>query len=442
MQDLNPSHLSRIAVQATSKPARVDLEIYFEAINNRYDKVDNPTGSFPMNMAENKLVWDMLSHKIKTISREEEIPEWVAGYGDPLGVESFREAIAEYLGEFLFGCPVDKDSLGLSAGLTSVIELTAFLLADKGDVAVIPAPSYSVYTADIGNLAGVKRYDLQTHTELSALSGGLLVSTDHLEKAWREIQEAGDTFKMLILTSPDNPTGGIYRKEQLGAIADWCIEKKIHLVVNEIYGMTIIDTSHRAIAADYDNPTPYYSFGKMMAEKQSPYLHLWYAFSKDLGISGFRVGLIHTYNEQLLKAYSNLNLTRMVSNYTQWVLQSVLEDKAFLKAYYKKCGEALTESYAIIANTLKKLGISYVPSRGSLFIWADFSTLLSAKTDQAQQDFWMELYKKTGILFTPANGFGHLQKGFYRIVISFLQVEDQQEAMRRLEAFVISKQEN
>lgn len=439
MQEENLRTLSSIAQKATSKPARVDMQVYFEALNNRYDHHDNPKGSFPMNMAENKLVWEMLRDKIKSISIEQEIPEWVAGYANPLGVDSFREAIAAYLGEFLFDCSVDKDTLGLSAGLTSVIELTAIILADPGDVAIIPAPAYPVYTGDIGNLAGVKRYDLQTYTEMDEIRTGLLLNTGHLDAALAEIQKKGDHLKMVILTAPDNPTGGIYRKEQLETIADWCIEKKVHLIVNEIYGMTRIDPSHPEIFADYPDPVPFVSFGKIMASRKNPYLHLWYAFSKDFGVSGFRVGLVHTYNESFLQAYNNLNLPRMVSNYIQWVLQSVLEDRAFLDSYFKACGAALTEVYVTITQTLRKLHIPYAPSRGSLFIWTDFSSLLSAKTDAAQQDFWMELYEETGILLTPADGFGHREKGLYRMVISFLKPADLQVAMRKLETFVIGK---
>ncbi|MGY8779463.1 MAG: aminotransferase class I/II-fold pyridoxal phosphate-dependent enzyme, partial [Longimicrobiales bacterium] len=104
---------------------------------------------------------------IEAITSENEIPAWVPGYTSARGAPEFREAVATFLAEHLTGCPVDAEHLGVSAGATSVIEMTSFILADVGDVAVIPSPSYPVYRQDIGNLSGVERYDLVTHHELS-----------------------------------------------------------------------------------------------------------------------------------------------------------------------------------------------------------------------------------------------------------------------------------
>jgi aspartate/methionine/tyrosine aminotransferase len=90
---------------------------------------------------------------------------------------------------------IDADTLAFSAGATSVIEMTSFLLADHGDTAVIPAPSYPVYTADIGVIPGVRRYDLQTHTEINELKDGIPISIDQLEKAKEEIESHGKPFQ-------------------------------------------------------------------------------------------------------------------------------------------------------------------------------------------------------------------------------------------------------
>ena len=84
-----------------------------------------------------------------------------------LGAPDFRTAAASFLEKHLTACPLAPDQLGVSAGATSVIEMTSFILADSGDVAVIPAPCYPVYKQDIGNMSGMERYDLITHHELS-----------------------------------------------------------------------------------------------------------------------------------------------------------------------------------------------------------------------------------------------------------------------------------
>ncbi|WP_373522503.1 aminotransferase class I/II-fold pyridoxal phosphate-dependent enzyme [Aquiflexum sp.] len=345
-------HLSQRGFQAAKKPIRVDLEIYNQAKKNQYDALENPKGTFLMNVAENHLCWEMLQEKIQSITKAKNIPDWVSSYGDPAGVLSFREATARFLSEILIKKEIPADSLAFSAGATSVIEMTSFLLADQGDTAVIPAPSYPVYTADIGVMPGIKRYDLQTHTDIEELKDGLPISIDQLEKAKKEIEALGSRFRMLILTSPDNPTGGIYSASQLSQLASWCIENEIHLIVNEIYGLSRIDINHPEIKSDYPNPIRFASFGQFMAEEKNPFLHFWYSFSKDLGISGFRIGLLHSYNEDLINGYRNAGLSHSVSNFTQWVMQEVLEDQSFMKQFVSANQKALTESYLIVVRSL------------------------------------------------------------------------------------------
>jgi aspartate/methionine/tyrosine aminotransferase len=437
MQEKN--HLSDRGQMAAGKPLRMDLEIYNEAMQNRYHPSSNPDGAFPMTVAENHLCWEMLRNKMQEISRNQEIPEWVASYGDPAGVLTFREAISGFLGEFLVKDKIDPNTLACSVGATSVIEMTSFLLAEPGDTAVIPAPSYPVYTADIGVMAGLKRFDLQSHHEVSELLNGFPITLSHLENAKKEIEEKGTRFRMLILTSPDNPTGGIYSENQLVQIADWCEKEEIHLIVNEIYGLAIINVDHPEIREDYPKAIEFKSFGRIMKKRQSPYLHLWYSLSKDFGISGYRVGILHSYNEQLIAGYRNIGLTHAISNHTQWLLQEVLTDQAFVKKYLESFQEAMTKSYIIVRQTLKKLKIPFNPSYGSLFVWMDLSGLLENQTDEDQHQLWLEIFRQTGILLTPGNGFGHSKKGMFRIVITSVTHEELEVAMERFEKFYLEK---
>ncbi|MDN3670552.1 aminotransferase class I/II-fold pyridoxal phosphate-dependent enzyme [Echinicola jeungdonensis] len=436
---MDTSNLSKRGIDAASSPIRIDFEYYFDALKNRYHKKENPNGSFPMNVAENNLCWNLLKNKIASITQEKPIPEWVAGYGNPSGVSSFREAVAEFLSDFLIGCKVDKDRLAFSAGLTSVIEVTSFILGNPGDVVVFPAPSYPVYTKDIGIFSGLERFDLITHTELDELKNGMLVSSKTLDKTLKNLQDKGKKFKILVITNPDNPTGGIYSKAQLEEIADWCIENKIHLIVNEIYGLSIINTEHPDISMDYQKKIEFYSFGKIMDKRKNPYLHYWYSFSKDFGISGFRVGLVHSFNKAFLQAYKNVNFSHSISNYTQWIMESVLEDKNFIKNYIQINQERITESYAVAASTMKELKIPYCPARGSLFVWFDLSEFLEEDTDKSQQQLWIDLYQNTGMLITPAEGFGHKKRGQFRLVYSFISKEEIKAAMERFSLFIHDK---
>lgn len=431
-----PGPLSARGMQASTTAVRVDMDLYFEAAADLYHATTNPQGKFPLNVAENRLSWKLLKEKIESIAREHPIEDWVANYTSSVGSLSTRQVLAQFLEKFLTHTPIDPEHLCLGPGAAAVIEQTSWIIAEPGDVAVIPAPCYSVYTQDIGNRPGLERYDLITHREMSELKGGPLVTTDHLEKARLEIEGKGKRFRLLIITNPDNPTGGIYTREQLSAYADWCISHQVHMVVNEIYGLSLLDTRHPLLREDYPEERPFTSFVQIIQERKSDYLHWWYALSKDFGASGFRVGALYTMNETLRKAFNNLNAPAMVSNYAQWTFEKVLGDHDFVKSYVEANQRALTENYGLAVSRLRKLGIPYSPARGSLFVWLDLSEFMTENTPEAEHALWMDLYKTSGVLLTPGDGFGHAKRGQFRLVYPYVSKEGLDVAMGRVEEFV------
>jgi aspartate/methionine/tyrosine aminotransferase len=419
-------------LEAANTVLRVDLQIYQEAQDNQYHPIDNPQGILLLNMAENNLSWPLLQKKIQDITKLQKIPHWVSNYTSAMGAPSFREALAGFLSRFLTKRPINADHLGCSAGATPVVEISAWILGERGDVAVFPAPAYPVYKQDIGNKAGLERYDLITHEEIASISEQLILTPEHLDKAFDDIQKQGKRCRLLVLTNPDNPTGGMYSFAQLENIADWCIAHEVHLVVNELYGLSLIDTTSPPIAEDYEIEIPFESFANIIQNRESDYLHLWYSLSKDFGASGFRVGLMYTLNEAFRAAYNNINAPHMVSNYTQWIFQEVLNDHDFLANYIRENQKALTKSYTIVIRYLRESGIPYVPSRGSLFTWIDLSAFLDAPTADAESRLWQSIYENSGVLITPADGFGNSKRGQFRLVYTAISPEELEIAMQRL----------
>ena len=436
----NPnSALSMRGVTAANTMVRVDMDLYFEAAANLYHKTNNPNGAFPLNVAENKLSWPLLKKKIETIAHEAPVADWVANYTNSVGADSFRAVMASFLSKFLAGCTIDPLHLCMAPGAAGAIELTSWILGEPGDVAVIPAPCYSVYKQDIGNRPGLERYNLITHREVSELKNGLPLTTAHLDAALKDISAQGKRFRMLILTNPDNPTGGIYTKDQLLAFTEWCLAHQVHLVVNEIYGLSLLNTSHPDIKDNYNGDVAFHSFANIVQEKKSDYLHLWYALSKDFGASGFRVGMVYSLNTVFRAAFNNLSPPGMVSNYAQWTFEQVLSDHAFVKQYIQTNQQRLTENFATATRVLKELNVPFAPSRGSLFVWLDLSEFLKENTQDAEHELWMDLYKQAGVLLTPGDGFGHEKRGQFRLVYSYVVKEDLEVAMERVKKYVVGR---
>lgn len=378
----------------------------------------------------------MLKARMEELASRHPLPDWVANYTNSTGSPSFRDKVAIFYSRFLTHCKIDPEHLAISAGATSIIDLTSWILGEPDDVAVFPAPCYPVYKQDIQNKSGLERYDLITHHHIEDIKNGPLLSIHHLDKALNDIESQGKRFRILVITNPDNPTGGMYSQAKLNEFADWCISHNIHLIVNEIYGLSLINTQHPELKDDYPSPVAFYSFANIMQQRNSEYLHHWYALSKDFGASGFRVGMVYSLNKTFLEAYNNLNGPYMVSNYTQWMFEWVFSDHAFVEKYIQTNQQLLTENYLVVVRHLRKLNVPYAPAQGSLFVWLDLSEFLKDNTQALETELWNELYKQTGILLTPGNGFGHTLHGQFRLVHTCFIKEDLEVAMQRLDKFV------
>ena len=419
--------LSTRGQKKANEPLRPDFALFERAMEHPYSPEDTD-GAITLCIAENLLQWPVLRDKLQTIARERDWPDWIAAYTQLSGAPEFREAVAGFVGRHIAGQPLNADCFCGSAGATAVVEVTAMVVGDSGDYAVFPAPAYQAYAPDVENKAGLLRYDIR---EYGADFGPDFhpLSLAELDLARREL---GNKFRLLVLTQPDNPTGAVYSGEQLRSIADWCTDHGIHLVVNEIYALSQFSREKD----DIRNTSAYTSFLPLLEERDSPYLHWWYSFSKDFGISGFRVGLLYSRNKDLRKAYINYNAPHQISNLTQWILAELLADDAWVTEFQRENQRLLTEAYTTVTATLEELDIAYTPARGSLFVWGDFSGYLTERTPAASEKLWNELFEHTGVLLTAPGGLGQPDAGWYRIVYSGVSPAALGEAMQRMKRFL------
>ena len=416
--------LSPRGQQMAGQPLRPDFALFEQAQENPYGP-DNPEGAIVLCIAENLLQWDRLRDRLQDITRGD-WPDWLAAYAPLAGHPDFRAAAAAFVSKHIAGQSLPAEGFCASAGATAVIELTAHCLATASDYAVFPAPAYQAYTPDIGHKAGLQRYDLTDYAAGADSDPDFHpLSTADLD---RTLGELGDRFRMLVLTQPDNPTGAVYAAEQLREIADWCMAHEVHLIVNEIYALSQFDREELTL----DNRAPYTSFLPLLEERASDYLHWWYSFSKDFGVSGFRAGLLYSRNEQLRSAYTNYNAPHQISTLVQWQLTELLRDDAWVTDYQGRNQRLLTTAYLTVTDTLDELGIPYAPARGSLFVWADFSSYLTAPTQEAAEALWQELFEETGVLLTAPGGLGQPEAGWFRIVYSSASPAALRAAMDRL----------
>ncbi len=419
--------LSDRGTQKAGEPLRPDFALFERATENLYSP-ENPDGSITLCIAENLLQWETMHDKLHGIFSTRPWPDWLPSYAPMAGHPDFREAVARFVGQHIAGAKLNADNFCGSAGATAVIEVTAMALGDVGDYAVFPAPAYQAYRPDVNSKAGMERYDI-THYAAAFGRDFHPLSTAELDAAYAELQ---DGFRMLVLTQPDNPTGAVYSADQLKTFADWCIAHEVHLVVNEIYALSQFSRE----SEDILNRSPYSSFLPLLERRDSPYLHWWYSFSKDFGLSGFRAGVLYTRNAELRTAYKNFNGPHQISNLTQWALTELLNDDDWVTEFQATNQRLLTEAYKIVTDALDELLVHYASARGSLFVWADFSRFLFDPTPEEAEEWWSNLFEDTGLLLTAAGGLGQPEIGWFRIVYSGVSTAALKEAMWRLKRYL------
>jgi N-succinyldiaminopimelate aminotransferase len=157
-------------------------------------------------------------------------------YPPPLGILELRTAIAEHQKRF-YDLSYDPDSeILVTAGATEAIAATILALCDHGDEVVAFEPYYDSYGACIA-MAGAQRVPVTLRAPDFALD------VDRLRAA------ITPRTRLLLLNTPHNPTGKVFTREELAAIAEVCIERDIVVMTDEVYEHLVYDAQHVPLAS-------------------------------------------------------------------------------------------------------------------------------------------------------------------------------------------------
>ncbi len=143
-------------------------------------------------------------------------------YGPTAGLPEFREAIAEYVSRTRGIC-ADLKNVIVAPGGKPIIFFPMLALLEPGDEVIYPNPGFPIYESMIGYL-GAKPVPIPL-IEDRGFSFDLEVFRSSLT----------DRTKMVILNSPQNPTGGIIPPEDIAAIADLVRDRDLMVLSDEIY---------------------------------------------------------------------------------------------------------------------------------------------------------------------------------------------------------------
>jgi aspartate aminotransferase len=155
-------------------------------------------------------------------------------YGPSAGLPELRQSIADYVSRTR-GVPVASDEVVVVPGGKPIIFFSILALVDAGDEVIYPNPGFPIYESMIDYVGG-RPVPIQLREERDF---GLDVN--------EFASLINDKTRLIILNSPQNPTGGVLSKNEIHDIADAIGDRNIMVMSDEIYSRLIFEGEHFSI---------------------------------------------------------------------------------------------------------------------------------------------------------------------------------------------------
>ncbi len=317
-------------------------------------------------------------------------------YTPSIGTIALREAIAEKFqkdNQLVYTPKQIAVSCGAKHSLYCILQV----LADSGDEVIIPAP-YWVSYPEMVKLAGATPKIVPTTKE-----SHFRITPDQLS------QNITEKTKILILNSPSNPTGSLYQKSELAAIAEICVKNDIYVISDEIYEKLIYtETPYTSIA----------SLGKDIYERTITVNGV----SKAYAMTGWRIGY-SAGDEEIMSYVKKIqdHSTSCPSSISQAAALAALKQpeeniKAMCAEFQKRRDAMMTCIDAIDK-------VSYIKPEGAFYMFCDFSQLGESL------EIAKRIINDVNVAIIPGEGFN--APGFMRLSFA-TSLERIQEGIRRI----------
>lgn len=181
---------------------------------------------------------------------------------------------------------------------------------------------------------------------------------------------------------------------------------------------------------------------KILDNKLGEDVHFVWALSKDFGSSGFRVGILYTHNNKILSAFGNINMFSSVSHPMQAIVAELLSNDSFVDHFLDKSRKLLRASYDIVTKALDEISIPYVSAVSGIFVYCDFSSVLSENTFQGENQLATLFEEYARIVMTPGGSQKDMKPGYFRICYAFVSKEVLMIGMSRLQMICKILQKN
>ena len=305
-------------------------------------------------------------------------------YAPTPGIEPLRQAIADkYAADY--GLKVAPSQVVVSPGGKFSCYLGVLSVCSPGDEVIIPAP-YWVSYPEMVKLAGATPKFV-----LADDSTGFRLTPAQLEAA------ITPKTKLLILTSPSNPTGAVYSRAEMEAIVAVAMKHNLYIMSDEIYEHLVYDGVQHVAPA---------TFGKDVEARTI----IVSGFSKPYAMTGWRLGTLVA-PAPIAKAVAELQ-SQMSSNATtfaQYGALAALKEKEKTKASLQAMLVAFDRRRKFLHAELNKIpGISCLLAQGAFYLFPNIS-----KFGISDTEFCAKLLEQEKVAAVPGSAFG--AEGYLRL---------------------------
>ncbi|CAK9224321.1 unnamed protein product [Sphagnum troendelagicum] len=386
--------------------------------SNAYDPLQNPRGCIELGVSLNKLcldlIQDWLSTHISNAPGHATFPnlEEAANCEGMHDYGPMRTVLANFMGIVMGGrLTFDPTGVIITAGAGAAIEMLVFCLAQPGEAILIPSPYYHGFDKDIKWRTRVEILPVPCFAH-----NNFRITRNDLEIAYCSALERGLTVRAVLLSNPSNPVGDVLDRATLQSIISFVHDKNIHLISDEVYAGCVFEESDFVSVAEILD-----SFAEASWDRSR--VHIIYGISKDLGLVGFRVGVVYSWNVQLIAAASKLTRFSPTSTHTQGLLIALLSDKIFVTNFLAENRRRVTQRYQKVVTALDQIGIVFARASGGIFCWMHLGHCMRSSSQEEETKLHKYLLHDIGVHLTPGYTCSCPEPGWFRIC--YAAVDDQ-----------------
>jgi N-succinyldiaminopimelate aminotransferase len=286
------------------------------------------------------------------------------------GIPELRDAIVAHQQRF-YGLGYDPATEVLvTAGATEAIAAALLALVEPGDEVIAFEPYYDSYAANIAMAGGVR-------IPVTLRPPGFRPDLDRLSDAITE------RTRLILLNTPHNPTGSVFARAELEAIARLAVEHDLLVITDEVYEHLIFNGEHHPIVR----------FPGMRERTVSIS-----SAGKTFSFTGWKIGWV-TGTQELVTAVKTAKqfLTYVSGGPFQYAIAQAL---ALPDSYYTQLRDDLHAKRDLMVAGLTGIGFTVYPPDGTYFVTTDIAGL--GRGEQDGIDFCRTLPDRAGVVAIPS----------------------------------------